>query len=258
MSAYSLLNGTTANVIPNIQSNSSLYNPSVPVIGDQNIRSIRNINMKDRFYLDNAIDGQMKNNDGLSLGANNKFLRHRDYDRQIDPNYLRRQNPRNKKHTDTDDYYNGSQLAYFEIPRKIPRAQIMDPLSAGAGIIDPMDAYQYKNRFISNTPTTQTKPAILPPMVSPTEPVDMANKVSDSKLKPIGTDPTEDPDIVAIQDAIKKDRQQSILDRELQRQQKAPSMLDYETKDEFGVTKKVIKDPMKINLKPSGQKRSLI
>jgi hypothetical protein len=230
MSAYSLLNGTTANVIPNIQSNSSLYNPSIPVIGDQNIRSIRNINMKDRFYLDNAIDGQMKNNDGLSLGANNKFLRHRDYDRQIDANFLRRQNPRNKKHTDPDDFYNGSQLAYFEIPRKIPRAQIMDPLAAGAGIIDPMDAYQYKNRFISNTPTPQTKPAILPPMVSPTEKV----KVSDSKLKPIGTDPTEDPNILAINNLFKNDREKSIKDREARIAEKPPGILDYDTKDEFG------------------------
>ncbi len=232
MSAYSLLNGTT-NVIPNIQSSNPLYNPSVPVIGDQNVRSIRNINMKDRFYLDNAIDSQMKNNDGLSLGSNNKFLRHKDYDRQIDPNYLRRENPKNKKHTDPDDYYNGSQLAYFEIPRKIPRAQIMDPLSAGSGIINPMDAYQYKNRFISNTPTPQMKQAIVPPMMSPTEKV----KVSNSKLKPIGNDPTEDPDITAIKDEIKKDRDQSIKDREARIAEKGPKMLDYGTKDEFGDSK---------------------
>lgn len=245
MSANSLLNGVTPNVIPNIPSTNPLYNPSIPVMGDQSVKTLRNINMKDRFYLDNSIDGQMKNNDGLSLGPNNKFLRRNDYDRQIDPNYLRRENPRNKKHTDPDDYYNGSALGYYEIPRKIPRAQIPNPLAG----INPMDAYQYANRFISNAVISQPKvPTIAPAfdINAPKRPRPV-NALAGSKT--IGYDPTTDPDIIKMQE----DEQQSRLNRNIERSNLPPSNLDYEKYDKYG--NPAIKSPMKIIPKPGNETR---
>lgn len=151
-SARSLLNLSNQNVAPNVTSTNPLYNPEIPVINDINIRELRNIKFKDRYYLDNRIDRQMRNSDGLSLGPNNKYLRRKDYDRQIDPNYLRRENPKNKKHTDPNDFYNGSTLAFLEIPKRIPRATTTAP------VIDSMDQYQYKNRFISNPLLTTNTP----------------------------------------------------------------------------------------------------
>ena len=225
MSANSLLNGSTPSVIPNVPSTNPLYNPSIPVMGDQSVRSLRNINMKDRFYLDNAIDGQMKNNDGLSLGANNKFLRRNDYDRQIDPNYLRRENPKNRKHTDPDDFYNGSQLAYFQIPRKIPRAQIANPLSA----VDPMDMYQYKNRFISNPVLSQPKVNI-----QPSKNPEVTTDKSMSDKNTIGFDPTDDPAIKKILDDIEKEKQQSRRDRNVQNSLLPPSSIDTTQVDKYG------------------------
>ena len=142
-SANSLL-GISNKVTKNVPSTNPLSVADVPVMNS--VRTLRNIKFQDQYYADQRMSGQMKNTEG-TLGANNKFLTRKDYDRQIDPNYLRRENPRNKKHTDPADFYNGSQLAYFELPRKIPRAQIIDPT---VGAIDSMNQYQYKNRFISN------------------------------------------------------------------------------------------------------------
>jgi hypothetical protein len=199
MSATNLLNpnGSNSGVVQNVQTNNPLYNPSVPVIGDLNIaKNARNLKLKDRFYLENSLDGQMKNSDGLSLGANNKYLRRKDYDRQIDPNYLRRQNPKNQKHTEPNDFYDGMSLGYYDLPKRIPRATIGMPTAP----IDSLNAYQYKNRFLDNSlPTLPAKPTgttnriILPP--PPRQAPDLNDKNT------IGQDPTLDTRLKEIQDA---------------------------------------------------------
>ena len=230
MSANSLLGGVTPNVIPNLPSTNPLYNPSIPVMGDQTVKSLRNIKMKDRFYLDNALDGQMKNNDGLSLGPNNKFLRRNDYDRQIDPNYLRRENPRNKKHTDPDDFYNGSALGYYEIPRRIPRAQIPNPLTS----VDPMDMYQYANRFISNAVIAQPKASTTQPVFdinAPKRPRPV-NTLADTKT--IGQDPTTDPNIIKMNEELKKQMDQSIIDRAREINKRPPDNINTDLYDKYG------------------------
>ena len=193
-SANSLIDNS--NVVPNVLSSNVLSSPDSKNLGD-NIQSIRNLKFKDRFYIDNRMDSQMKNADGLSLGANNKFLKSRDYDRQIDANYLRRQDPRNKKYTQPDDFYNGSELAYFEIPKTIPRAVIPDPLATGA--IDATNKYQYKNRFISNT-------SLDPKPNKPTKPTKANDVAMDNILK-----------------QTEKDKQQSILEKEIINAQKPPN-----------------------------------
>jgi hypothetical protein len=253
-SANSLLNTSSSNVVPNIQSTNPLYNPAIPVIGDSNnVRNLRNIKMKDRFYLDNAFDGQMKNNDGLSLGANNKFLRRNNYDRQIDPNYLRRENPINRKHTDIDDFYNGSELAYFELPRRIPRAQIVDPMSINA--INPMNAYQYRNRFLDNSnvskPVEKIAPAFNPKdpqMISDKPKAPIKTNLKDTKT--IGNDPTEDPDIIKINNQIKRERGESIVARNINTIQNTPKDLNTEIKDKYG--KPTIRTPLKVAPKSTG------
>lgn len=189
MSASSLIGSSASNVVENVKPANGLYNPSVPIIGDKNIKELRNIKFKDRYYLDQRIDGQMKNTEG-TLGPNNKFLTRIDYDRQIDENYLRRQNPKNRKHTDPADFYNGSQLAYYGLPVKIPRAVIAAPT------INPMDQYQYQNRFINNPLLPATKPyADLPTYAVQTsdmtdrigfDPTDIQKQLEIDKLNSIG------------------------------------------------------------------------
>lgn len=204
MSANSLLNpnGSTPGVVQNVQSNNLLYNPSVPVIGDLNIaKNARALKLKDRFYIDNVMDGQMKNSDGLSLGANNKYLKSKDYDRQIDPNYLRRQNPKNQKHTETNDYYNGITLGYYDLPKRIPRATIGMP----AAPIDSLNAYQYKNRFLDNSSPSVPKQTINNPIM-PAPPKQSPN-LNDRNTT--GQDPTLDPRLKEIQDA----RDRAIMNR---------------------------------------------
>lgn len=253
-SANSLLNMSSSNVVPNIQSTNPLYNPSIPVIGDSNnVRNLRNIKMKDRFYLDNAFDGQMKNNDGLSLGANNKYLRRNNYDRQIDPNYLRRENPINRKHTDIDDFYNGSELAYFELPRRIPRAQIIDPMTINA--INATNAYQYKNRFLDNSNVSKpvVKPVEKPVMETdkpkaPDKPKVIKTNLKDNKT--IGNDPTEDPDIIKIKNQLEKERGESIVNRNINAAQNTPKDLNTEIKDKYG--KPTIRTPIKVAPKRTG------
>ena len=186
MSASSLIGKSASNVVENVKPANGLYNPSIPVMNDKNIKELRNIKFKDRYYLDQRIDGQMKNTEG-TLGPNNKFLTRIDYDRQIDENYLRRQNPKNRKHTNPADFYNGSQLAYYGLPVKIPRAQIQNPLAG----ISPMDIYQYQNRFISNPLLPATRPSPTP-VAFPQSPSDMTDR--------IGFDPVD------IQKQLEKDK----------------------------------------------------
>jgi hypothetical protein len=188
MSASSLI-GKSSMVVENVKSKNGLYNPSIPIIADKNIKELRNIKFKDRYYLDQRIDGQMKNTEG-TIGPNNKFLTRIDYDRQIDENYLRRQNPKNRKHTDPADFYNGSQLSYYGLPVKIPRAIIQQQT------IDPMEQYQYQNRFISNPllPATRPSPTPEPFPQKPSDmmdnigfdPVDIQKQLEIDKLNSIG------------------------------------------------------------------------
>jgi len=167
-----------------------LYNPSIPQINNTDlVKTLRELKFKDQYYTMMKFDNQLKNGDGFTLGTNSKYLKKWDYDRQIDSNYLRRQNPKNQKHTDSNDFYNGLTNGYYDIPKKIPRIKQAIDRTA----IDPMDAYQYKSRFIdSGTNTnTNTKPIIdnsTTTLTLPDKPA--ANILND--IKTIASDPTQD------------------------------------------------------------------
>ena len=244
-SANSLLNNPDST--PNVLSSNILNVPDSRVLGENNnISKIRNLKFKDRYYIDNRMDQQMKNNDGLSLGANNKFLKSRDYDRQIDTNYLRRQDPNNKKYTQPDDFYNGSALAYFEIPKTIPRAVIPDPLAGGA--IDATNKYQYKNRFISNTSIDPRKMVPTPkPDTKPddTKPDDTKKPMEKNNTKkPMGKNNTKDMDDIMKQ--IENERKQTITRREFDKADKKPNSIKLDKgKDKYGNA--AIRTPTKFN-----------
>lgn len=222
MSATSLLNPySNEGTIPNPISNNSMYNPDIPVIGDLNIvRNARALKLRDRYYLDNSLDGQMKNSDGLSLGSNNKYLRTANYDRQIDINYLRRQNSKNNKHTEPNDFYNGMELGYYDLPKRIQRPVTQSAISP----IDSLDAYQYKNRFIDNSMPS------LPPAVIKQQPVEPITptlpkapvKTQAKIIAPIGFDPTDDDRFKKIQEA----KERAIINRNIMSSKKEPDVLD--------------------------------
>ena len=247
-SANSLLGlNNNQQVVANIESTNPLYTPDVPNINDQSVRNIRNIKFKDRYYLDNSFAGQMKNSGDLSLGANNSFLGRNGYDRQIDPNYLRRENPRNKKHTDPTDFYNGSELAFFEIPKRIPRAEIIDPNAISS--IDPMDAYQYKQRFISNTNLGSAPNLGNAPMI----PTKVKPNMNDEKT--IGFAPADIEDIRLRNEQLAKERQQSILNRNIMNATKLPSDLDTSKTGKNIYGEPTIRTGTKVAPKSTGQAR---
>ena len=166
--ASNLISGTNSNVVPNVTPKSNtLYNPDIPVKSDVNndsIRKQRQIKLKDRYYADNLLTSQVKNNGTMSLGdSTSKFSKFGDIDRSIDVNNLRRRNVENNKYTMPDDFFNGSYSAYYSVPRttRTPinrnssMSQPLDPISN-------MNTLNYKNQF-SNTSnpipiTTRTKP----------------------------------------------------------------------------------------------------
>lgn len=203
MSATTLLKGyTNTNNTDDIKERNPLYNPSIPDMNDpkREIKSIRDMKFRDMYSTQMRLDAQMKNTngDGFCLDGNTKYLKRRDYDRIIDPNYLRVINPKNKKYTIPDDYYTGhSVLGYFDIPKIIPRPQ---PTIDMSGVINPMNSYQYKQRFIqdSNISTPSIKPSTVD-----TSKVTIPQAPQKSKplndLKTIGTDPTQDPAYVKEQ-----------------------------------------------------------
>ena len=149
-SANSLLGLSSAKITPNVSNtdDTKIYNPSIPVKGDINNESVKNIKFKDRYYIDNSIYRQMRNIEG-SLGQNNKYLKRFDYDNAISENYIRRLNKSNKKLTMPNDFVYGSTDAYYAIPPHIKSPTILSMLP-GAQIA--MNQYQYMNRFTNATP----------------------------------------------------------------------------------------------------------
>lgn len=176
-SASSLLGLSVNKITPNVPNtdDTKIYNPSIPVKNDINLKSVKDIKFKDRYYVDNSINGQMRNIEGLSLGQNNKYLKRFDYDNAISENYIRRLNVSNKKLTLPNDFYYGSTDAYYAIPPHIKSPTITSSLP-GAQIA--MNQYQYMNRFTNATPEStstinktpiKTKPTVIKPAVIPTE-----------------------------------------------------------------------------------------
>jgi hypothetical protein len=153
--ASNLINGTKSNVVPNVNPKSNtLYNPDIPVKSDVNnesIRKQRQIKLKDRYYTDNLLSSQVKNNGTLSLGdATSKFSKFGDIDRSIDVNNLRRRNVENNKYTMPDDFFNGSYSAYYSVPRTT-----RTPVNRNSSMSQPLDpignvnTLNYKNQFSS-------------------------------------------------------------------------------------------------------------
>ena len=68
LSANSLLSKGNPKVVKNvgIELRDPLYNPSIPTIGDDNtkfVKDARSLRMKDRFYVDMALNSYSKNGD---------------------------------------------------------------------------------------------------------------------------------------------------------------------------------------------------
>ena len=154
--ASNLINGTNSSVIPNVAPKSNaLYNPDIPVKSDSNNNSIREqlqLKLKDRYYVDNLLTSQVKNNGTMSLGDSTaKFSKFGDIDRSIDINTLRRRNVENNKYYMPDDYFNGSYSAYYSVPRTT-RTPINRNTSMGQPIapLPGMNSLNYKNQFTSN------------------------------------------------------------------------------------------------------------
>lgn len=157
--ASNLINGTKSNVVPNVipKSNNTIYNPDIPVKSDVNndsIRKQRQLKLKDRYYTDNLLTSQVKNNGTLSLGdATSKYSKFGDIDRNIDVNNLRRRNVENTKYTLPNDYFNGSYSAYYSVPRTT-----RTPVNRNSSMSQPLDpisnvnSLNYKNQFSAPIP----------------------------------------------------------------------------------------------------------
>lgn len=151
--ANNIINGNSSNVIPNVAPKSgTIYNPDIPVKSDTNnnsVRAQRQIKLKDKYYVDNLLTTQVKNNGTLSLGdATSKYSKFGDIDRTIDVNNLRRRNIENTKYTMPNDYFNGSYSAYYSVPRTT-RTAVNRNSSMGVPIapLPGMDNLNYKNQF---------------------------------------------------------------------------------------------------------------
>lgn len=293
ISANTLLNKSNSDVVQNvpIQKRDPLYNPSNPVINDENlklnIKDLRSVRLQDRYYTDMALNRMVKNGDGYSLGANDKgFSYFRNYDRSIDPNLMARRNPKNKLYTQPDDYYNGSFGAYYSLPKTIKRPAPIAPNITS--LTDAMNAYQYKNtaligglpvpvqllpqQITPTTPTTNTTLSLPAPIAPPPSRFDMSKfgtgtqpqanisnmhvenirKLNDTNT--IGFDPTTDPNYLKYQDELKKSELQNEAYKQARQSQKNiynKYGLDTET-DENGLP--VIKPPMKIGISDIGGK----
>lgn len=154
ISANTLLNKTSSNVVPNtpLQKRNPLYNPDVPIINDENlktnIKDLRSMRLKDRYYADMVVGRAVKNGDGFTLGPNNcGFNFFNNYDGSIDPNLIARRNPKNKQYTQPNNEYEGSFGAYYMLPKTTPRPQPIVPDLTN--LLDSLNPYQYKN---SNMP----------------------------------------------------------------------------------------------------------
>ena len=286
-SANTLLNRTSSKTVQNIPTTdrNPLYNPSTPVINDENlktnIKDLRSVRMQDRYYTDMVLNSISKNGDGFTMGANNKGLSFfENYDRAIDPNLIARRNVNNKKYTQPDDFYNGSVGSYYSIPKTIARPQPITPDITS--LTDSMNSYQYRNSSISGglptpastalaAPVSTTTPLKIPAPVNPniknftSVPLDTFRYGGNVKpttfegntrmMNDINTnsyDPTTDPSYLKYQDELNKARLMAERDRQARQDQKNIYKnfgLDTET-DENGLP--VIKAPTRIGISDIG------
>lgn len=290
ISANTLLNKTNSDIVKNIpiQKRDPLYNPSNPVINDENlktnIKDLRSVRLQDRYYTDMVLNRIVKNGDGFSLGSNDRgFTYFRNYDRSIDPNLIARRNPKNKLYTQPDDYFNGSMGAYYSLPKTIKRPAPIAPDITS--LTDAMNAYQYKNTSIgSGLPTpVQSLPITTTPGTSlaiptPIEPIpsrfDMSKFGTGTKpqaqpnlsnmhvenikrmndVDTVGFDPTTDPAYLNYQDELNKSKLQNEAYKQSRQKQKDIYNyygLDTDT-DANGLP--VIRTPTKIGLSDIGTK----
>ena len=219
--ASNLISGTNSNVVPNvIPKSNTLYNPDIPVKSDVNndsIRKQRQIKLKDRYYVDNLLTSQVKNNGTLSLGdSTSKYSKFGDIDRSIDVNNLRRRNVQNTKYTLPDDYFNGSYSAYYSIPRTVrkPISRTVNSMSSPIIPLNSMNNLNYKNQFTTNIP--KTTPVKTSPMESNFD-IDkwLYNNTDDTQI--IEDDVGDDEEDLGLseydKDKIYLDRQKTIYDK---------------------------------------------
>ena len=304
LSANSLLSKGNPKVAPNVRTElrDPMYNPSTPTIGDDNtkfVKDARSLKMKDRFYVDMALNSYSKNGDGYTLGQNNKgFKAFTDYDRAIDPNLLIRRDPNSKQYYQPNDFYNGSYDSYYSLPKSIKRP---NPTIGGDLLSEIAALYQFKPASIStgflnniasgaiNTPITSKSTdmstattSLSIPVPSPTRSPGVTSYASRQDIKPlsntapvmetdipvqtptrmndvntIGTNPTEDPDIINAKDEYDKIMKDSTLERNRGRQDKDTVYKRYgmDTKlDQYG--NPVIRTGTKIGLDDMGKFKS--
>ena len=257
-SASSLIDTVSSRVIQNPNVIDTLYNPNIPVKGattkyDKFTKPSHNVNLKTRYYQQMILGNTMKNGDTYTLGSNSKGLNiFQDYDRAIDSNMMRRRDPTNNKQTIANDYATGSYDAYYRIP--ITTKQITK-IDVGA---DPMitklnKQIGYNARFQQPTATAKPKPTPTPTPTdnagyaepepvnneTPINPFDFGSWFTNifkggarapptnvSSLSGIGTDPTEDPEYIKMQEQLRRDREQAELERDILRNKRTGDMLD--------------------------------
>ena len=257
-SASSLIDTVSSRVIQNPNVIDTLYNPNIPVKGattkyDKFTKPSHNVNLKTRYYQQMILGNTMKNGDTYTLGSNSKGLNiFQDYDRAIDSNMMRRRDPTNNKQTIANDYATGSYDAYYRIP--ITTKQITK-IDVGA---DPMitklnKQIGYNARFQQPTATAKPKPTPTPtdnagyaepqPVnnETPLNPFDFGSWFTNlfngvaraptnvSSLAGIGTDPTEDPEYIRMQEELRRDREEAELQRDILRNKRSG-----DTRDKYG------------------------
>ena len=289
-SANTLLNRTSSKTVQNIPitERNPLYNPSTPVINDQNfkpnMKDLRAVRLQDRYYTDMVLNSVTKNGDGYTLGANNNgFTYFNNYDRAIDPNLIARRKVNNKQYTQPNDFYNGSIGAYYSLPKTVARPQ---PITPDIGsLTNSMNAYQYRNTSMSGglpVPIGSTVPVVttpadstIPPPLSLPTPIDPIRRNAQfdtfrygGAVKPLGNfenntrmmndvntisfDPTTDPAYLKYQDELNKSRLAAAGAEGARRNQtKIYDKYGIDTRtDENGMP--IIKAPMRIGIRDIG------
>lgn len=254
-SASSLLGGTSSNVIQNPEDKNTMANPMIPVKGvttpySKFSKPSHNIKLKSQYYKQMILGNSIKNGGTYTLGSNSKGLNiFQDYDRAIDTNMMRRRNPENNKQTIANDYWTGSYDAYYSIP------EVTNPVTKIDAGADPLikrlnQQVGYKNQF---QPPTKDNAGYSDPIalkapvdpllrvgIDPLKPSEWMNDLHPSdntkrgiksfsnvnQLSGIGTDPTEDPEYIKINNELIEDRRKSELQRNSMLNQRSKSLVN--------------------------------
>lgn len=253
-SASSLLGRTSSNVIQNPEDKNTMANPMIPVKGvttpySKFSKPSHNIKLKSQYYKQMMLGNSIKNGGTYTLGSNSKGLNiFQDYDRAIDTNMMRRRNPENNKQTIANDYWTGSYDAYYSIP------EVTNPVTKIDVGADPLikrlnEQVGYKNQFQPPTkdnagysdPTSLKAP--IDPLMSGVDPLKPSEWMNDlhpsdntkrgiksftnvNQLSGIGTDPTEDPDYIKINNELIEDRRKSELQRNSMLNQRSKNLVN--------------------------------